>query len=688
MYASVVVDIAGKEVPEAFTYAVPPALRPHLTVGSYVRVPLGKREALGYVVEVDTPPPPGEAKEISALVHPQPLFDAPLLSLARWIAHRYHASLGETLRCIVPEGLATRLRHVLSLADGVCPEETARQLGRRSPGLAALVRLLAAEGPLEAHVLRSRWEGRDLAGALARLRQRGWLKEETRLEAPSPRAPGVRVLAPAVPLSDLEAEAEARAKRAPAQARALRLFVERGGHDITAREAALLGASPAALAALVRAGVLREEREVVRPGAGAGVGPGRERPCLTPAQEEAAGVIAEALAARQHDTILLHGVTASGKTEVYLAAIEAALSQGRDAIVLLPEISLTAQVVDVFRSRLGDGVAVLHSRLSSGERYQEWQRLRSAEAHVAVGPRSALFAPCPRPGLIIVDEEHEPSYKQENSPRYHARQAARQRAREADALLVLGSATPSVESYYLATQGEYRLIEMRERVAGRALAAVEVVDLRTRDGSRTGVLSARLKEALAERLARGEQSILFLNRRGFAPFLLCRDCGFIGRCPNCSVALTFHLTNAALRCHHCNHQQPAPTLCPQCAGRDVRPFGLGTQRVESEVLALFPHARVLRMDRDTTATKDAHARLYRAFHTGQADILIGTQMVAKGLDFPRVTLVGVVTADQGLSIPDFRAAERTFQLLTQVAGRAGRGDRPGEVVFQSYNPEH
>ncbi|NLC55591.1 MAG: primosomal protein N', partial [Armatimonadetes bacterium] len=688
MYANVIVDIEGMSAPGPLTYAVPEALQAAIAIGSYVQVPLGNRQVLGYVVELP-PRYEGVARPLSALLHPEPVVNRALLEFAAWMSRRYHASLAETLRCIVPEGLATRLRTLVSLTAVADPEAAAASLARRSASLAALVRLLAARGPIDTRALREQWPGKDLAAALTRLRARGWLKEERRLQSRPVRAREVIAYQATLPAEALAAAAADRERRAPAQARALRLFLEHP-QPLPQREAVRLGAPAEALRTLAREGILQAERVTVRrtPWRGSGSSPTAPPP-LTQAQTEAIAAIRETLAAGQHDTVLLHGVTASGKTEVYLHAIETVLDQGREAIVLLPEISLTAQVVEVFRGRFGEGVALLHSRLSAGERYDEWQRIRGGEARVVVGPRSALFAPCRRPGLIIMDEEHEPSYKQENSPRYHARQAALERARAEDAVLLLGSATPSVESYTLARQGEYRLVSMPERIPGRTLPTVRVVDLRAGGSIGTpAILSPELREAIADRLQRGEQTILFLNRRGFASFLLCRDCGYTARCPHCSVSLTLHAADRSLRCHHCNHRRPAPATCPQCQGDRLRPFGLGTERVEAEVQACFPTARLLRMDRDTTAAKDAHVRLYRAFRSKEAEILIGTQMVAKGLDFPGVTLVGVVAADAGLNVPDFRAAERTFQLLTQVAGRAGRGDRPGEVLIQTFNPEH
>ncbi|HEX5323730.1 MAG TPA: primosomal protein N', partial [Capsulimonadaceae bacterium] len=425
--------------------------------------------------------------------------------------------------------------------------------------------------------------------------------------------------------------------------------------------------------------------------------------------------------------------------EVYMDAIARARAQGRAALVLLPEIGLAAQVLDLLKARFGDEVAVLHSALSVGERFDEWQRIRRGEAPVVVGARSAVFAPIQNLGLVVVDEEHEGAYKQDSSPRYHARDVALFRARRAGAVVVMGSATPAVESYWRAKVGTYELLTLTKRVSERPLPPVKLVDLRAKkspvlaansltpspnsrdggsestgsaadpppmigarmaevqegghsvaegQGGSMGVLSEPLLAALADRLAGREQTILFLNRRGFSPFLLCRDCGFSFRCPQCDVSLTYHQGPRLLQCHHCDYRRPVPPACPKCNGMRLRPFGIGTEKVEDAVLQAFPQARTLRMDRDTTERKGAHADILRAFRRGDADVLIGTQMVAKGLDFAGVTLVGVINADTALNLPDFRAAERSFQLLTQVAGRAGRGSRPGEVLVQTFDPEN
>ncbi|MBM7855738.1 primosomal protein N' (replication factor Y) [Desulfohalotomaculum tongense] len=412
-------------------------------------------------------------------------------------------------------------------------------------------------------------------------------------------------------------------------------------------------------------------------------------PPLTLEQQEVVGHLKRAISRGGYGAFLLHGVTGSGKTEVYLAAIAEVLKRGKQAIVLVPEISLTPQMVSVFCRRFGSKVAVLHSRLSAGERYGEHRRIQRGEALVVLGARSAVFAPVPKLGIVIIDEEHEPMYKQEENPKYHAREVAVQRARITGAVVLLASATPALESYCRAEPGgPYRLLTMTKRVKNLPLPRVEVVDMRREmDAGNRGIFSRLLLEKITERLEQRQQVVLFINRRGFATFIVCRKCGLVLKCPHCDISLTYHY-DGFMRCHYCNYNQRAPEICPRCSDDAIGYFGAGTQKVEQEIRRCFPQARVLRMDGDTTGRKGAHQEIIAAFKEGRGDILVGTQMIAKGLDMPNVTLVGVVNADTMLYMPEFRAAERTFQLLTQVAGRAGRGRYPGETVIQTHSPEH
>jgi primosomal protein N' (replication factor Y) len=406
-------------------------------------------------------------------------------------------------------------------------------------------------------------------------------------------------------------------------------------------------------------------------------------------QKAAMQAIVEALSAREQRTILIHGVTGSGKTEVYIQAIEEVVRFGRQAIVLVPEIALTPQTVERFRARF-EHVAVLHSHLSDAERHWQWQQIADGKIQVVVGARSAIFAPVPHLGLVILDEEHETTFKQETTPRYHARDVALERCRTENVPLVLGSATPSLESWRRTQTGEYRLVRMPRRVLGRPLPSVGTIDLRCDVHSKTsrGSISRQLHTAMHEALRDGGQVILLLNRRGFATHIQCSACGEVVRCPHCEISLTHHRTEEIALCHYCDYQIPAPVVCPKCGFGGIRYSGQGTQRLEAEVRARFPHLRCLRMDTDTMQGPHSHEKALAAFRSGEVRILVGTQMIAKGLDFPNVTLVGVINADTALHLPDFRAAERTFQLVTQVAGRTGRGDRGGRVLVQTYNPEH
>ncbi len=392
------------------------------------------------------------------------------------------------------------------------------------------------------------------------------------------------------------------------------------------------------------------------------------------------------------DTYLLHGITGSGKTEVYMQLVSEIVGRGRQAIVLIPEIALTYQTLLRFYTRFGDRVSILNSNLSSGEKYDQCERARNGEIDVIIGPRSALFTPFPKVGLIIIDEEHEGSYKSEASPKYHAREAAIEVARLHGASVLLGSATPSLEAYYRAEMGEYKLFTLKERLTGGQLPKVHTVDLRQelRAGNRS-IFSRKLQELLADRLSKGEQSILFLNRRGYAGFVSCRACGHVMKCPHCDVSLSEHGSGpgrGVLMCHYCGYQEPKPQTCPKCASKYISGFKAGTQQIEEKLREMFPTVRTLRMDADTTRTKDSYERILSAFMGGEADVLIGTQMIVKGHDFPKVTLVGVLAADLSLSVGDYRAGEKTFQLLTQAVGRAGRGTVPGEAVIQTYQPEH
>ncbi len=477
--------------------------------------------------------------------------------------------------------------------------------------------------------------------------------------------------------------------RAPKQTEVIGLLAEAGTCMSTADICAFIPGAAGAIAALLKKGVLTEEGKETFRDPFHSTGRGERAPMpLTAAQQAALDGILGCLE-KGEGTCLLHGVTGSGKTEVYMQAIARVLAEGGRAVVLVPEISLTPQAMERFRSRFGGRVAVLHSRLSQGERYDEWRRIRLGRADVVIGARSAVFAPVEKLKLIIVDEEHEPSYHSEMIPRYGAAEVAAKRAKLNGAVLVLGSATPSVATYKRGLSGAYRLLSLPERINRQPMPEVSVVDMRAEfQRGNNSIFSGALHSALGECLDAGEQAILFMNRRGYSTFISCRGCGYVMKCPDCDVSMTYHKLENAMKCHYCGQRARIPGLCPECGKPYLKYFGVGTEQVEEQLRAHFPGTEAIRMDLDTTRTKNAHETLLNRFSRGEAQVLIGTQMIAKGLDIANVTLVGVIAADAMLHIPDYRSGERTFQLLTQVAGRAGRADKPGRVVVQTYTPEH
>jgi len=458
----------------------------------------------------------------------------------------------------------------------------------------------------------------------------------------------------------------------------------------TAKELTDAGAPQSSIQGLVKKGVFTEKNEEVYRDPFEHKQFDRTAPfLLTNEQREVITPILDTIESKKYETFLLYGVTGSGKTEIYLQSIQKVLDKGQEAIVLVPEISLTPQMVDRFKSRFGNDVAVLHSGLSIGEKYDEWRKVQRKEARVVVGARSAIFAPFENIGIIIIDEEHETSYKQEELPRYHARDVAIYRAKYHQCPVILGSATPALESFARAQKKVYHQLTLSKRMNNKSLPPVSIIDMREemRDGNRS-MFSRELHTKLADRLEKKEQTILFLNKRGHSSFMMCRDCGYVMQCPHCDISLTFHRYTNEMKCHYCGFNTFVPHTCPECSSNHIRYFGTGTQKVEEELYKIFPEARVVRMDVDTTGRKGAHEKLLEHFQSGKADILLGTQMIAKGLDFPNITLVGVLSADTMLHLPDFRASEKTFQLLTQVSGRAGRHELNGEVVIQTYTPEH
>jgi primosomal protein N' (replication factor Y) len=632
----------------------------------------------------DDPPEGQDIREVLQLLEEEPCFTERDLQWLQWASQYYLYPLGKAMRTAFPPGFQTRSQKLVRLTE--------RGLAVFREGLAHASELAVIDEnrglPLSKLVRRC---GEAKASEMiARWLERGWVEFSEISGWSRPKRRSIRF----VSLSsegrrlmflsqDLDRKVGSR------QLKILRLLMREEELSVVEVERVVPGAR-GSLTGLEKRGLLAS-RYQESPVSSLDSGPGKADPppTLTPHQEEAMGKIRDAITKGTFCGFLLWGVTGSGKTEIYLRSAEICLRKGRQILLLVPEISLTHQLVREFLARFGDCIGVLHSRLSQGERAEMWRAIHQSEAPIVLGARSAMFAPFRSLGLIIVDEEHDESYKQEEGFRYHARSLALMRGKLSDCVVVLGSATPSLETCYNAERRKLAWLKLPERIEGRPLPCVEIVDLRgqrRRPGSR--VLSTVLQEAMEDTLSKGEQVLLFLNRRGYATFLQCPDCGYVFQCQNCSVSLVYHRTDSALRCHYCGWCRPAPALCPECQSVEVMDLGLGTETLEEAVMRRFPSARLLRMDRDTTARKHAHREILRTWRRGEADVLIGTQMVAKGHHVPNVTLVGVVLADVSLNLPDFRSSERTFQLLLQVAGRAGRGDRPGQVIIQTYNPHH
>jgi primosomal protein N' (replication factor Y) len=671
-------------VDELFDYAVPEALAAAAQPGCRVRVRLRRRRLSGVIVERTVGRAPGGALEpLESVLDAQPELSPALLAVLRASAAECLCPIGLALACALPPGSAPRSAAAFALTPR---GREALASARLAPPVARVLARLARGPAQRAELRREAGSAEALARELPRLARDGLILPCSLERPPRARAASERVasLAPGV-----GPEAAAGLARAPEQAALLRRLAGAGPVPVRALEAERRGAA-ARLRALAARGLVRlESRPAPRDVLGAPVAP-EPPPLLGSEQSDAVKAITDAVRARRAERFLLHGVTGSGKTEVYLHAIAEALALGRQALVLVPEITLTHQILARLRGRFGDALAVLHSGLSPGERLEQWQRLRAGATPIAVGARSALFAPLERLGVIVIDEEHDAAYKNEEGFRYHARALAARRAEAAACPLVLGSATPSLESRFAADRGELRRLVLASRIGERPLPAVEIVDLaRERELAPRGrrvVLSGALERALRETLAEGGQSILLLNRRGFSTQVLCFTCGTAERCRHCDIALVYHATEQRLRCHYCDFQIPPPERCSQCGAPDTALLGTGTERLEEELRLRLPEARIARLDRDSARRRGYTERVLRELRARRIDVLLGTQMVAKGHDFPGVRLVGVVLADVGLQLPDFRAAERTFQLLTQVAGRAGRDRAPGRVIVQTYAP--
>lgn len=680
--AHVIVDVPTMQTDIPYTYLIPDDLGQTIERGMRVEVPFGggNRHVQGFVIdtffqtEKEVAESSYQLKEISSVLDLAPVLNSELLELADELQQTTFAFKITCLQAMLPSVMRSSYQKWIRQIDEIHDEA-----GKAVFGVQTEVTWEQALSQVKLSQL-MKWRQQEQIEVFYEVKTKNKIKT-------------IRCFTPAMSFEALEEERMGLRKTAKQKNRLLS-FLQTLAVDakVSVKEAKdEFGFSSALLREGEQKGwLVFSEVEVYRdPYADKEIQPSVSLR-LTAEQQSAYDQIIQAMDAEQPTTFLLEGVTGSGKTEVYLQSIDQALKNGKSAIMLVPEISLTPQTVHRFKSRFGDQVAVLHSGLSQGEKYDEWRKIERKEAKVVVGARSAIFAPLENIGLIIMDEEHESSYKQEEAPRYQARDLAVWRANYHHCPVILGSATPSLESRARAQKGVYHLLHLTQRANQAAsLPHVAIVDMRKEiQAQRLSSFSQLLLDQMNQRLQKDEQIVLMLNRRGYSSFVMCRDCGYVVPCPNCDISLTLHMDNKMMKCHYCGHEEPIPHECPVCGSRKIRYYGTGTQKVEEELQKLFPDEKIIRMDVDTTRKKGAHEKLLRQFGQKEARILLGTQMIAKGLDFPDVTLVGVLNADTSLNLPDFRSSERTFQLLTQVSGRAGRAEKAGEVVIQTFNPDH
>ena len=672
MIAQVIVDVAAQQTDRIFEYNIPPELN-GVAVGSRVVVPFGRRKVQGFVVGIsETTNFKGKLKDLLVVVDEMPPLTPELVELSATLAKDIFAYQITLLQTMLPRVMKANYRKILTPLD----DETAK------------LSLFNHGQPIDLNQVTDLKQVVEIKKIIKEKKA----KIEYLVENKAKKKQEYLYYANLGPQTYLEIQRKIKSNAVNQQKLIKDLIENLNSYPKTAKELeSKLNLSAIFLKQAVEKGWLKRDLvETYRdPLAEFKTTKNKKEIILNEGQNRALNRIAQAIQKKQDQTFLLEGITGSGKTEVYLHAIQKALESKRNALMLVPEISLTPQMVEQVKDRFGSNVAVLHSGLSTGERYDEWRRIRRGEAQVVVGARSAVFAPLDNIGLIVIDEEHESSYKQEDTPRYHARDVALLRSKYHHCPLVLGSATPSLASRARAQKGNYELLRLTERANNKALPEVKLIDLKQVEfaGGQFD-LSVELIEKIKEKLARHEQVILLLNRRGFANFMLCRSCGYVMQCPNCDISLTMHKDTGQMQCHYCGYKVPIPNKCPKCQNTQIRFLGTGTQKVQEELNELIPSASILRMDVDTTRRKGSYKKILDKFGAGQADILLGTQMIAKGLDFPNVTLVGVINADTSLQVPNFNASEKTFDLLTQVSGRAGRAEKKGEVMIQTYNPEH
>ncbi|MBA3355444.1 MAG: primosomal protein N' [Pyrinomonadaceae bacterium] len=682
-------------VSKSFVYRLPEWMRGTARVGARVVVPLGRRFTTGYIVnlydtlQADTNLSEAGVKDVARVLDADPLVTPEVLQITHWVSEYYAAPWGEVIKAALPPGISASIEQFLKITPQGRTKLEALSAKRSSGNLARALRLIAEAGEIKLADLTAELGKAQASRAVRELQRVGLIDTDQRAGRLFAKHKQQRIVRLSRLYEEVGGAIDTR-KTTEAQHRILETLSQ--GATMPVKElltAANVGIS--AVNTLQKRGVVEISLKTIRrdPLASAVLPPLQEYE-LTEAQANALGEIEQPLRRGDYAAFLLHGVTGSGKTEVYMRAMRICLKRGRAALMLVPEIVLTPVFSRRLRAYFGDQVAIFHSSLSKGERFDEWKRVKNGAAQIVIGTRSAVFAPISRLGLVIVDEEHESTYRQSDSPVYHGRDTAIVRAQKESAVVILGSATPSLESFHNANTGKYRCLRLPTRIANRPMAKARMIDMREVFDrlKKPRVFSADLLEAIDDTHRRKEQAIILLNRRGYSSFVLCRSCGETIQCPNCDVTLTYHRSERVILCHYCNHRETAPDRCPSCKGEYIYYIGEGTEQIEAMLTKLFPALRIGRIDRDSASRRGHFEKVLLEFSEGNIDMLVGTQMLAKGHDFPNVTLVGVVSVDAGLALPDFRAAERTFQLITQVAGRAGRGDRAGQVMVQTCHPGH
>lgn len=686
--AKVAVSAATYWIDRPYDYLIPAEFSDKVTAGIRVTVPFsrGNRPSEGIVLALSEAEDSEKLKYISGVLDESPVLSGDMLKLSLWMRDRFFCTVYDAVKAMLPVGLWYNLSSLCRIADGISKDEAYDAAGSAEKQRRLLDVLYANEGSCDMGALAIAFGDDKPDHAIHALSEKGIVVSDfTSVRRIGDKTAGFACLA--VPTEDAEALAQSKRRSAPSQAAVLELLSSYGGASL--RDIyGITGTSSATIKRLERDGLITIEQMEVFRRPDYSEGGDMPPPVLNEEQQAAFEGILKLAESGKASAGLLYGVTGSGKTAVYIRLIYEMLDRGKASILLVPEIALTPQMLRTFSSHFGSGIAVMHSSLSVGERYDEWKRIKKGEAKVVIGTRSAVFAPVAQLGMIIIDEEQEETYKSENSPRYHARDVAKYRCAKAGAVLLLGSATPNIESSYYARTGRYSSFTLSRRYNLRELPRVEIVDMKKelRSGN-GGAISSRLRDELAVNIEKGEQSILFLNRRGASKLIVCGECGYVYHCPRCSVNLTYHSANNRLMCHYCGYSQRVDSGCPECGGA-LSFTGAGTQKVEEELAELFPDVPVLRVDADTVSRSGSHAALFRRFREENIPIMIGTQMVAKGLDFPNVTLVGVISADQSLYCGDWRASERTFSLITQVIGRSGRGQGEGRAVIQTFTPKN